>query len=426
MKILLLNATDEIGGAANAALQLTKSLIEYGINAHLGVMTKTSAYDFVFEVPKSKQMPRLLRSLKDKLKKLFIKIFPCFKFVTTNPIIHSENKKSIIDIRWINKSDYDLIHLHWIGNNMISIKDLSKINKPMLWTMHDTWPFCGAEHYPNILENDTRYIEGYTSKNKPKTTKGPDICRKTWKQKEKYLKNKEIYFISPSKWEMNCLKNSALFKENECKVIPNVIDRNIFYPKDSKEIRKLLNIPSEKKVIGFGAAYEINNIKSVKGGYYLLEALKLLKNKDDYFLVIFGPANKNFIIQTGINCFSAGYISNHTLLSLIYNCLDVFVCPSIIENLPYTILESICSGTPVTAFKAGGNPDIIEHQYNGYLATPYDSSDLARGIDYCMENKSILSKNCLIKADKDFDKEDIINEHIKYYNESLNRKRKQQ
>ena len=89
-------------------------------------------------------------------------------------------------------------------------------------------------------------------------------------------------------------------------------------------------------------------------------------------------------------------------------------------------MESICSGTPVTAFKAGGNPDIIEHKYNGYLATPYDSSDLVTGVDYCIENKAILSKNCLIKADKDFDKEDIINEHIKYYNESLNRKRKQQ
>lgn len=420
MKILLLNATDEAGGAANAALQLTKSLIEYGINAHLGVMTKTSAYDFVFKVPKNKQMPRLLRSLKDKLKKLFIKIFSCFKFITTNPIIHSENKKSILNVDWLNNSDYDIIHLHWICNDMISIKDLSKIKKPLLWTLHDSWAFCGAEHHPNILENDTRYIEGYTSKNKPKTTKGPDICRKTWKQKEKYLKNKKIYFISPSKWEMNCFNNSALFKEKECKVIPNVIDRNIFYPKKSKEIRKLLNIPSEKKIIGFGAAYEINNIKSLKGGYYLLEALKLLKNKEEYFLLIFGPANDNFIKQTGITCFPAGYISNPTILSLIYNCLDVFVCPSIIENLPYTILESICSGTPVTAFKAGGNPDIIEHKYNGYLATPYDSSDLARGIDYCIENKSILSKNCLIKADKDFNKEDVLKKHIEYYNGMLN------
>lgn len=83
-------------------------------------------------------------------------------------------------------------------------------------------------------------------------------------------------------------------------------------------------------------------------------------------------------------------------------------------------MESICSGTPVTAFKAGGNPDIIEHQYNGYLATPYDSSDLARGIDYCIENKSILSKNCLIKADKDFNKEDVLKKHIEYYNGMLN------
>lgn len=84
-------------------------------------------------------------------------------------------------------------------------------------------------------------------------------------------------------------------------------------------------------------------------------------------------------------------------------------------------MESICSGTPVTAFNTGGNPDIIEHKYNGYLATPYDSSDLTTGIEYCIENKSILSKNCLTKADKDFYKEDVLKKHIECYNGILNR-----
>ena len=79
---------------------------------------------------------------------------------------------------------------------MLSIKDISKIQKPIVWTTHDSWICCGAEHHPNILENDSRYINGYSKKNKPLTTKGIDICKKIWLKKKKYLNKKNITFIA--------------------------------------------------------------------------------------------------------------------------------------------------------------------------------------------------------------------------------------
>ena len=286
--------------------------------------------------------------------------------------------------------------------------------------MHDSWPCCGAEHHPNIAENDTRWKEGYYRYNKPTTTIGTDLCRKVWNQKKQYLGNMDITFIAPSNWEHDVLKSSALFGHCKCEVIPNIIDNTIFYPKDSMAARKLYNIPCDKKVIGFGAAYDIDNPKSMKGSYYLLEALNKLKNPEEYFLVIFGPASDVFTSRIKIPFFASGYISNPNILSTIYSCCDVVVNPSLIENLPTTCLESIFCGVPVVAFDVGGTSDIVVHKETGYLATPYKSEELAAGVEWCMGNREVLAKKCLEKAARDFDKEEITQKYINVYKDALN------
>jgi glycosyltransferase involved in cell wall biosynthesis len=423
MKILLLNAFDTGGGAAQAAVRLVEALNQHNVNATLGVIEKKSLCPYVIEVPKKKTKSNFhfFRKLLNFVSKIFYKLFPFIKskFITSNNILHSTNFKSVIDVNWINNSDYDLVNLHWINADMISIKDISKITKPIVWTMHDCWPCCGAEHYPNILENDTRYITGYTKQNKPETTKGKDICKKVWLKKRKYLKNKNIVFIGPSKWQQNIQKESNLFCNNVSYSIPNIINKSIFEQKDSNEIRKIYNIPLNKKVIGFGAAYEINDVTSIKGSIHLLNALKYLSNPEKYFLVIFGPANSEFLSQINFDYFATGFIANPIILSSIYNCCDVFVCPSLLENLPFTCLESICCGVPVAAFNVGGIPDIIEHKKNGYLAKPYDDEDLAFGIEYCLEHHNELSTYCLEKAKKDFDTDVTVKKYINVYRQVL-------
>ena len=253
---------------------------------------------------------------------------------------------------------------------MLSIKDIAKIKKPIVWTMHDSWPCCGAEHYQNVLENDTRWQEGYYRHNKPKTTSGKDICRKTWEQKRKYLACKRITFVAPSHWQHDVLKSSALFHKHDCFVVPNIFPKNVFYPKDKAMIRTLLGIPSNKKIIGFGAAENLDDPNGRKGGFYLAQALKQLKNKEQYFVVLFGPESGAFAAQIPIPYFASGYISNPELLSLLYNSCDAVVCPSLIENLPNVCLESLFCGVPVVAFDVGGTSDIVVHKETGYLAAP--------------------------------------------------------
>ena len=421
MKILLLNLTDAGGGAAMAAVRLVTALNEHGMYARLGVPEKKSANPYVFELPKKKHF--ILYKLAVKGSAYLARIFSPFakrlphpfRFRTTNGILHTTNFHSETDIDWINNSDFDIVNLHWISG-VVCNKDIAKIKKRIVWTMHDSWPACGAEHHPNIAEGDTRWREGYYRHNKPKTTKGFDLCRKVWKQKKKYLSDKKIVFTAPSRWERDILKSSALFGHCECMVIPNIIDHSVFYPRDKQSARNLLGIPSDKIVLGFGAAYDIDNPKSMKGSYYLIEALQRLKNPEKYFLVIFGPASDSFTSKVFLPFFASGYVANPNILASLYSLSDYVVNPSLIENLPTTCLEGISCGVPVVAFDVGGTSDIVVHKETGYLATPYKAEELAVGIEWCVEHGTALSKNCVTKAVRDFDTDATVKKYMSAYN----------
>ncbi|MDR0868790.1 MAG: glycosyltransferase [Planctomycetota bacterium] len=419
LKILLLNYTDSGGGAAIAAHRLLTALRGGGIDATLGVVEKHTADKAVISLAKKKSPWRGIMKISKKLITLSAKMLK-LRYKTTNPIFHSTNTKTRIDINAVNNSDYDLVHLHWLNCDMIAIEDLARIKKPLVWTMHDSWVFCGAEHHPNILENDRRFITGYTRANKPATTRGIDVCRKTWERKKQAWKNCKFNFISPSNFEKDCLAQSALFPYAECAVIPNIIPSAIFRPIDRKSVRDLYQITTGKKVIGFGAA-DASGDKN-KNGDALIKALQKISNPDDFQLVVFGRASAAFIAAVGgMAVFATGFIENPSILAGIYNLLDVFVCPSVIENLSNCMIEAMFCGVPVAAFRTGGNSDIVEHEKNGYLAEPFDSDDLHRGIRYCLDNRAELSRRSLAKAAADFDNADIVKAHVALYEKVLRR-----
>lgn len=426
MKILLINYKDAGGGAATAALRLTEALNAAGVYARLGVCEIKSVSPYVFQLPKKKRT--LQQKIWGRVKRYTEKIFnPIIKlckpkFYTTNGILHSDNFYSETDVDWINNSEFDVVNLHWI-NGVICNKDIAKITKPIVWTMHDSWPCCGAEHHPNIFETDRRWIDGYTKANKPLSTQGYDYCKKVWSQKRKYLLDKQISFIAPSRWEHDVLKASYLFKNRECTVIPNIIPQTVFFKRDKKSVRELFNIPKNKIVLGFGAAYDIDNPKSMKGSFYLIEFLNKIVNKDKYFIVVFGPTGKAFTSKIVIPFFEAGYISNSQILASLYSCCDVIINPSLIENLPTTCLESISCGVPVIAFDVGGTSDIVVHKETGYLAKPYSTDEMIEGLKYCIKNSDVLTENCLKKMKKDFSVKVIVKEHVKVFEKSVDSKK---
>ncbi len=418
MKILIISYSDKGGGAAAGAVRLCEALNKAGVTAHIGVPYVRSDNPYVVELGRKRTF--FLR-VKDRLSRDYEKLV-MRRFKSSNTILHSLNRFSLIDVDLINNSDYDLVNLHWICGNTLSARDIARIKKPVVWTMHDSWPACGAEHHPNVLEGDERYKSIYTRKNKPVSTKGPDICRKVWRNKYKYLHDYPINFSAPSNWEAQILRDSSLFGHRECRAIPNLIDSSIFKPLAFQEknfLRTLYGLSESKTTLCFGAADDFTNKNSIKGAYYLIEVLKLLQNKDQFQLIVFGSASNDFEKEVGIKTLFTGFQTNPFVLSNFYAMSDIFLCPSIVENLPFTCLESICCGLAVVAFNQGGVPDIIEHKRNGYLAECYSIEDFMHGIEYCVNNLSALQSYSHSKAIRDFDSEETVKKYIDYFEEVI-------
>jgi glycosyltransferase involved in cell wall biosynthesis len=208
-------------------------------------------------------------------------------------------------------------------------------------------------------------------------------------------------------------------------VIPNIVPPEVFRQIPMANTRAAFGLPLGKKIIGFGAAYDIIDSKSIKGGDLLLDALRKLPKDGDYFLLAFGPVGQKFQNEVGFPSFYSGYVQNPGILAALYNSCDVFVLPSVIENLSTTAMEAQFCGVPVVAFATGGNSDIVEHRSTGYLAPLFDIKELAHGIEYCIKNHDRLSKRAAARMKSEFSADSIVLAHITLYKSMFENQRNQ-
>ena len=336
----------------------------------------------------------------------------------SNPISRSTGLvgNGIVDA--INKSDADIIHLHWINGAFLSIADIAKIQKPLVWTLHDSWAFCGTEHHPDVLQNDLRWKKGYHNSSRLADSTGIDLDKWIWRWKKHCWQNKDITFAATSNWESNMLSQSALFRNRQCFVIPNGVDTEVFTPGSQAEAREKLHIPLNKKVILFGAVSVNNPIK----GYHFLQKTfaKLSEMIPNAMPVCFGNASDKTVLQnTHLPVMDLGVLISEEQLADAYRAADVFVCPSIIDNLPSTCIEAQTCGVPVAAFNVGGISDIVKHKTTGYLALPYDTDDLFDGICYCLENKNMLAESAVINSSEKFNYKKFAVNYEKMYQQIM-------
>lgn len=280
----------------------------------------------------------------------------------------------------------DVIYLHWSHHGFLSltnIEQLAKLGKPIIVILHDMWFITGGCHYSFTCEKYRVKCQGCQFF--PGSQKN-DLSTAGFEKKMKfYAKYENLYFVSPSKWLYQCAKQSHLTQNKPVFYIPNVLDRDIYKPFDKKTAKEILNVPQNEQVILFGAT-SVNN--PYKGWAYLKAALNILyeqQQREEITVLIFGNGNKKEIAEAiPFRTKFLGRLNDEYTLALAYNAADVLVAPSLIDNLPYTIFESLACGTPVVAFDTGGIPDMIQHRTNGYLAKYKDAEDLAKGIGYCL------------------------------------------
>ncbi|MBD2180974.1 glycosyltransferase family 4 protein [Aerosakkonema funiforme] len=414
MKVCIISRSDGRGGAYAAAYRLHQALQRSGSDSIMIVGEKTRDEKTIWG--EDTGFKREWTNLALLIDNIVLKTYP-------------NRDRSIFSPQWvpdsiaskIAKIQPDIINLHWVCAGYLRIESLAKIaklNKPIVWTLHDMWAFTGGCHYSQGCD---RYINSCGACPHLHSSKNKDLSRWIWQRKAKSWQNINITIVTPSKWLAKCAKASSLFKEQRIEVIPNGIDTKIYRPIDKKQARELLQLPQDKHLILFGATAATSDRR--KGFHLLQPALESLSKtawKEKTELVVFGASESGDDTELGFKCNYLGQIGDDLSLALIYSAADVFVASSVEDNLPNTIVEAIACGTPSVAFNIGGIPDIIEHQQNGYLAEPYQTEDLAKGIAWVLENPERhkkLSYRARAKAEQEFTQEIQAHRYTSLYSE---------
>lgn len=355
------------GGAGRAANRIHHALRRQGIDSRMYVARA---------IPEDWTVATMGNAWPSKIEKL-----RPFLGASLTSVLCVDNRSrylpAILPSRWpkqLNRLDTDVTHLHWVGEEMMSIDDIGRLRGPVVWTLHDMWAFAGSEHFTEGF----RWRDGYSRHTRPVYESGFDINRWIWQRKLKHWRQ-PMNIVAPSRWLADCARHSIIMHDWPVSVIPYAIDTVAWRPIDKTFARRTLRLPSEGPLLLFGAD---GGTRDPRKGFDLLKrALDHLRiEMPGLELIILGQSPPKEPLDLGFPVHFAGQLSDDTSLCLHYSAADVVVVPSRQDNLPNVGIEAQACGTPVAAFHIGGLPDIVEHEMTGYLAQPFDAQDLARGI----------------------------------------------
>lgn len=422
MKLLLVNTSD-VGGAGKACARLHLGLLNSGVASKLLLANNRNNHIESYTQESLKD-----KSLNKKIKNKFSNILRELKIIKppkkTEQELFLESRKKGLELFSYPNSNYDvtesdlykeadIINLHWVSGFIDYESFFKKNKKPVIWTLHDMNPFTGGEHYTeSYLGIDNA---GFPVK-RVVTNEEKEQFKKVLDLKKKALSNvKNLHFVTLCNWMTNELKQSEFFNQFPIHHIPNGIDSNIFKIRDKNYSRELLNIPLDKKVILFVADLIKTNRKGIE---FLLRALEKL-TQDDVILFVIG--HKNEKLKRFDNIIQYGLVNDDRLLSSIYSAADAFVIPSLMDNLPNTVLESLLCGTPVIGFPIGGTPDMVDNKKNGLLTDTISVDSLADTINYYLKNGVSQKREEIRKeAVKKYDKKVQASNYIELYKNILN------
>ncbi len=413
MKTLILNSHDIKGGAARAAYRLHKGLQSIGFDSQMLVQTKSSD-DHTVIGPQTKIQKGfgMIRSILDSLP---LQVYPKRdNLIFSSAILPDNLVTKVVNL------DPDVINLHWVAGGFLKLKTIKHFDKPLIWTLHDMWPFTGGCHYDKGCD---RYQESCGKCPILKSSKNIDLSRWIWQRKKNAWKDLDITIVTPSHWLADCAKNSSLFRDYRIEVIPNGLDLNRFKPFDKHTAREILLLPQDKKLILFGAMNSTSDKR--KGFQHLQSAMKNIDMNgwgNNFEVVVFGSSEPINSLELGPKIHYLGYLPGDIALSLLYAAADVMIVPSTQENLANTVMESLSCGTPCVAFNIGGMPDMIEHKHTGYLASPFNAEDLAKGIIWVLEDDErwqVLSLQARRKVENEFDIQTVAKKYADLYEEII-------
>lgn len=420
MRVLIVNTSERTGGAAIAAGRLCEALGNNGVKATMLVGSKDSDLITVAEVHNPKKLK--LNFLRERFT-----IWRANGF-HKHRLFDVDAGNAGLDITNLKEfREADIIHLHWINQGFLSLKGISKIlqsGKPVVWTLHDMWPFTGICHYSGDCD---RFKDGcgkcpilYGGGS------GNDLSHRVFERKKRLYNNARITFVACSDWLAGIARSSALLEGLRVESIPNAINTNLYKSYDVIKAREELALPLGKKLLLF-AAFRVTN--KIKGIDYLCEAINILAKKypdiaAGMAVVAVGKDSEELKSMLPVKVYSYGYVNNEKRMIDLYNACDLFLIPTMQDNLPNTIMESMACGVPCVAFNVGGIPQMIDHKVNGYVAAYKDSADFADGIFWSL-NPSVhkqLKEAARSKVTSSFSESAVARKYSELYNRLAGKK----
>lgn len=404
-----------------AADRLMNALNNNGVKAKMLVRDKQTTDITVVGLPKSPALWwhfvwerwRILVNLRFSRKRLF-------------EIDIANSGSDITSLREFKEAD--VIHLSWINQGMLSLRGIKRImdsGKPVVWTMHDAWPATAICHYTRGCDKFTMACGQCPLL--PSGGSGRDLSRKVFNRKKKIYDSGRISFVACSGWLERQARRSALMVGQQITSIPNPIDTRVFHKRDKGEARSRAGLPQDKRLILF-VSQRVTDPR--KGMRYFVEAMNMLVDEHpgmrrDVGIAVLGGGADELASQLPLPTYPLGYVSDEKTIVSVYNSADVFVLPSLEDNLPNTIMEAMACGVPCVSFDVGGIPEEIDHQRNGYVAAFKDSTDLAHGVNWVLSEADYddLSARAIGKVTAAYSQQSVAMRYIDIYNKVIKHRR---
>lgn len=366
IKVLHVSYSDYIGGASlvvdriNSALNCHSGL--EGVGIHSSILCLHPKRDQNVDEPASQPRKLLIRFIAHRMINYISTRFPKLGLLSFNLYPSGLGEK-------INRHEADVIHLHWIGGEALSLSEIKSINKPIIWSVHDMWPLTGLFHYSFSI---------YWQNNAAQ--EGNMMERFMLRRLKATLLDKKITFVASSAWMYKNMKQASICEGHEVKLVP--------YPFDSRAWTRAPD--SVDRVDGnFRVLFIADNAASDhrKGLGMLMNALSIVdlsgfRPRIKITLKVVGISendlNKDLLLSTDkVTIEKMAKISDVEKLKYAFSNADVLVIPSLLENFGMVGAEAQLCGTPVVTFATTGAADTVSHRQTGFLAAELNANSLA-------------------------------------------------
>jgi len=417
LKVLLLNSNDSTGGAARAVYRLHAGLHRLDQDSTLFVARRNSS-DVTVKAfsPAIDLFSRLRRRL---YLEWINRDYAKYRSRPEGYELFSDARTQYGAAPLGQLPSCDVINLHWVASFIDYERFLTQVpqRKPIIWTLHDMNPFTGGCHCD---QNCGRYRNRCGNCPQLASDDEKDLSRRIWERKQRTFTKiapDQLHIVTPSHWLAREAEHSTLLGRFPISVIPNSLDTEVFSPRERDVARAALEIPQEAIVLLFVSDWTGDRRK---GFMQLVQALSGLSNLPDIFLLSLGKGKPD--LEITIPYRHLGHLEDDRLMALVYSAADLFVIPSLQDNLPNTVLESLACGTPVVGFDVGGIPDMVRPGITGLLAPVGNVDGLREAIVELLQNPAMraeMAENCRHIAVEEYALEVQARHYIQLYQSML-------